>query len=165
MCIDRILEMRQSVLRHIVLVFALSSVCSAAALNAVTITVDLSGGGDFTEIQPAMDAAVDGDEVVVARGTYEITIPISFLGKAITLRSADGPEATIIRMGDPADPARGSVVVFDEAEPAGTSLTAITYAFPWRPNDNYTYYFDTFWDAGKLVPFTPERLADPASWR
>jgi hypothetical protein len=51
-----------------------------------------------------------------------------------------------------------------EAEPAGTSLTAITYASPWRPNDGLTYYFDTFWDAGKLVPFTPDRLADPASW-
>jgi hypothetical protein len=37
---------------------------------------------------------VDGDEVIVAPGTYVESV--SFLGKAITLRSQDGPEVTII---------------------------------------------------------------------
>ena len=35
-----------------------------------------------------------GDEIIVAQGTYFETI--DFLGKAITLRSADGPQLTII---------------------------------------------------------------------
>ena len=37
-----------------------------------TITIDL-GGGDFTEIPPAIDAAEDGDTVLVKPGEYEIT--------------------------------------------------------------------------------------------
>ena len=37
---------------------------------AKTITVDLNGGGDFTEIQAAIDAAGDGDTVLVAAGEY-----------------------------------------------------------------------------------------------
>ncbi|NIN70977.1 MAG: hypothetical protein GTO46_03365, partial [Gemmatimonadetes bacterium] len=37
---------------------------------------------------------VDTDEIVVAPGTYFETI--NFLGKAIWLRSSDGPEVTII---------------------------------------------------------------------
>ena len=35
---------------------------------AKTITVDLNGGGDFTEIQPAIDAATDGATVLVQAG-------------------------------------------------------------------------------------------------
>jgi len=37
------------------------------------IVVDPSGGGDFTEIQPAIDAAADGDTVLVQPGEYVIT--------------------------------------------------------------------------------------------
>ena len=44
----------------------------------VTWTVDASGGGDFTEIQPAIDASQDGDLIlvldqaqVVERGTHD----------------------------------------------------------------------------------------------
>ncbi|MCH9021473.1 MAG: hypothetical protein IID32_01760, partial [Planctomycetes bacterium] len=58
--------------------------------QAVTINVP----GDFATIQGAIDAAVNGDEVVVDPNTYyEI---IDFLGKAITVRSASGdPNDTI----------------------------------------------------------------------
>ena len=45
-------------------------------------------------LQQAISAAVDGDEIVVAPGTYPETI--NFLGKLITLRSSDGPDVTII---------------------------------------------------------------------
>ena len=37
---------------------------------AKTITVDLNGAGDFTEIQAAIDAAADGDTVLVKPGDY-----------------------------------------------------------------------------------------------
>jgi pectin methylesterase-like acyl-CoA thioesterase len=58
------------------------------------------GPGDGSELAPycsiqtAIDNAVDMDEIVVAPGTYFETI--DFLGKAVTLKSTDGPEVTII---------------------------------------------------------------------
>ena len=56
------------------------------------------GGGTLVDpycsIQTAIDNVVDTDEIVVAPGTYFETI--DFLGKAITLRSSDGAEVTVI---------------------------------------------------------------------
>ncbi|MBC8217631.1 MAG: right-handed parallel beta-helix repeat-containing protein [Planctomycetes bacterium] len=54
--------------------------------------------GDFPTIQQAIDAAGDGDVIEVAPGTYQgpENRDIVFRGKAITLRSAAGPESTII---------------------------------------------------------------------
>ena len=48
----------------------------------------------YCSIQTGIDNAVDGDEIVVAPGTYFETI--NFLGKAITLRSSDGADVTTI---------------------------------------------------------------------
>jgi parallel beta-helix repeat protein len=78
----------------------------ATAAQADTIYVDddnCPGPGSGTEgdpycsIQTAIDNAVDTDEIVVAPGTYFENI--NFLGRAITLRSADGPDVTIIEPG------------------------------------------------------------------
>jgi hypothetical protein len=75
----------------------------ASAAWADTIYVDddnCPGPGSGTELDPycsiqtAIDSAVDFDEIVVAPGTYFETI--DFLGTAITVRSSDGPEVTII---------------------------------------------------------------------
>lgn len=51
-----------------------------------------------------------------------------------------------------------------EAEPLGNRLTAILYAHPEPPNDGRTYYFDTIWDAGRLITATLLQLPAPASW-
>ncbi|MCH8006889.1 MAG: hypothetical protein IH888_11770 [Planctomycetes bacterium] len=51
-------------------------------------------GDPFCSIQDAIDAAVDGDEVVVSAGTYFESIDV--LGKAITVRSSLGPGVTTI---------------------------------------------------------------------
>jgi len=48
----------------------------------------------FCSIQPGIDASADGDEVLVAPGTYFESI--DFNGKAITLRSSDGADVTTI---------------------------------------------------------------------
>jgi parallel beta-helix repeat protein len=62
--------------------------------NAATINVP----GDYTQIQAAVDAASNGDEILVEPGTYtgsgnEV---VNMLGKAITLRASGTPEQTII---------------------------------------------------------------------
>lgn len=53
----------------------------------------------YCSIQTAINNAVDTDEIIVAPGTYPEAI--DFLGKAIAVRSSDGPEATIIDAHDP----------------------------------------------------------------
>jgi len=50
--------------------------------------------GDFPTIQAAIVAATDGDEIVVAPGTYFEAIDL--LGKAVLLRSESGAEVTIL---------------------------------------------------------------------
>lgn len=50
--------------------------------------------GQSATIQAAINAAVAGDEIIVAPGTYHEAI--DFIGKAVTLRSSDGPKLTIL---------------------------------------------------------------------
>lgn len=66
------------------------TILPAIAVNAEIIYVP----GDQPTIQAAIDAANPGDEIIVAPGTYNEVI--NFLGKAITLRSSDGPDVTTI---------------------------------------------------------------------
>ncbi|MFQ5654784.1 MAG: right-handed parallel beta-helix repeat-containing protein, partial [Planctomycetota bacterium] len=65
-------------------------VCAPAAASGATRQVP----ADFPTIQAAIDAAADGDTVLVAPGIYPETI--SFLGKAIALVSSGGAEVTTI---------------------------------------------------------------------
>ncbi|MHC4904038.1 MAG: right-handed parallel beta-helix repeat-containing protein [Planctomycetota bacterium] len=105
----------------------------AAALTAAawanTIYVDddnCPGPGDGSELDPycsiqtAIDNAVDTDEIVVAPGTYS-SLLINFLGKAITLRSSDGPEVTIIDANG-----RPTVITCDSGEGPDTVLDGFT---------------------------------------
>ena len=63
-------------------------------------SLDVPGNGDgsqrspFRTIQQGIDAAVDGDLVLVRRGRYPEAI--DFLGKEIEVRSVDGPSATTL---------------------------------------------------------------------
>ncbi|MBT6268879.1 MAG: hypothetical protein HOI88_00820 [Phycisphaerae bacterium] len=70
----------------------------SGATFATTWTVDDSGKADFDNIQAAVDAASDGDEIVVAPGTYTSTAAevVNMRGKEIWLHSSKGAEVTII---------------------------------------------------------------------
>ena len=95
------------------------AVVSCSVLGAATITVDLNGGADYTEIQPAIDAAKDGDTVLVKPGEYVVAEPIKLKEKKIAVKSEAGPEKTTIRMSEaPSDPAMASVVIFEGAATA-----------------------------------------------
>ena len=68
---------------------------TAAVLGAPLARADtLDVPAEYSTIQAAIDAAFDGDEVHVARGTYDEHI--DFLGKTITVRSVDGPNVTTL---------------------------------------------------------------------
>ena len=72
----------------------LAVVSTLIGLSGQAVAGVINVPADQPTIQAAIDAAVSGDEVVVAPGTYNEVI--DFMGKSITLRSSDGPELTII---------------------------------------------------------------------
>ena len=90
----RIPSLTAAVLAASVLVLALT----AATTNADTIYVCWDGSGDYLTIQEGIDVASNGDEVVVCDGTYTDigNKNLDFAGKAITVRSENGPDNCII---------------------------------------------------------------------
>lgn len=59
-----------SAVRLAALACAAALVCAALPASADVYYVDAGGGGDFTAIKPAVQAASDGDTVYVTSGTY-----------------------------------------------------------------------------------------------
>jgi YD repeat-containing protein len=91
------------------------SLANATTLAPITIQVP----GDQPTIQAAINAANNGDTVLVADGTYVENI--NFTGKAITVTSANGPASTTIDGGGV-----DSVVTFKTGENANSLLTGFT---------------------------------------
>ena len=89
------------------------------AFSTVGFSDTLHVPTEFLTIQDAIDAAKDGDTVMVAPGTYVENI--SFKGKAITVVSTDGPDLTFID-GNQA----GSVVLFALGEGPGSKIEGFT---------------------------------------
>ncbi len=85
--------------------------------STLGVTIDV---GPSDSIQDAIDGASNGDEIVVAPGTYNELI--DFGGKAVTLRSSGGPAVTVID----ASGLGGSVVTTINGEGPDTVLDGLT---------------------------------------
>ena len=82
---------------------------------------------DRPTVQEAIDAAVDGDTVMVKPGEYAMASPLSFTGKEIVLKGENGPAETTLRVSEmPADPSRASVVIFESGERERAVLEGFT---------------------------------------
>ncbi|MBU0754557.1 MAG: SUMF1/EgtB/PvdO family nonheme iron enzyme, partial [Planctomycetes bacterium] len=94
------------------ILWTITALCAFSTVG-FALTIDVPAG--YSTIQEAIDAAVNGDTVLVASGTYPENI--DFLGKAITVKSSDGAEVTMIDGGG-----AGSVVTFKNREGGDTEL-------------------------------------------
>ncbi|MHC4945437.1 MAG: hypothetical protein ACYTG7_20690 [Planctomycetota bacterium] len=80
---------------HRAIIFSIAMIALFAAgdpAQGATYLVKPDGTGDFPVIQAAVDAAADGDEILLADGVFEGlgNNEIDFRGKAITVRSQSG---------------------------------------------------------------------------
>lgn len=87
--------------------------------NPPTWTVDCNGGGDFTRIQDAIDAAVSGDRIGLRACTYFERI--DYIGKALEIYGILGSAVTIID-----GQGGGTVVDAESGESLGTRLAGVT---------------------------------------
>ena len=93
----------------------LTSLFSSLLVSAATINVP----AQQPTIQDGINAAVNGDTVLVAPGTYKENI--NFMGKAITVTSSGGSKVTTINGG-----LAGSVVTFTSGETTKSVLRGFT---------------------------------------
>ena len=84
--------------------------------------------GQYATIQAAINAASDGDVVIVADGTYAGpgNKDLDFLGKAITVRSANGPNDCTIDCEE-----SGRAVDFKTKEGPGAVLRGLKIIRAW----------------------------------
>ncbi|MCZ6835920.1 MAG: right-handed parallel beta-helix repeat-containing protein [Planctomycetota bacterium] len=70
---------------------------AVTGLNMAAPAGILNVPADYATIQGAIDAAVDGDEVLIAPGTYDLTQELIVNNKAITIRGSGGADVTILQ--------------------------------------------------------------------
>ena len=105
------------------------------ALAASARAAELHVPSEYATIKAAIDAAYDGDTVIVADGTYtgEGNRDIDFLGKTITVKSESGPENCIIDCNGAEWPDNHRGFKFHSGEDRDSILNGftITNAYGW----------------------------------
>ncbi len=99
----------------------------SAALSGLHI-VEPDGMGDFATIQEAVTAAAEEDTVLLADGTFtgEGNRDVSYLGKALTIRSQSGDPATCIIDLEGSPGSEHRAFIFHNGESLGSRLRNIT---------------------------------------
>lgn len=95
-------------------------VVSCLFVTSSAVATDLLVPSQYSTIQAAINAAVDGDTVIVAPGIYNETMGVS--GKSITIRSSDGPITTKIDRNN----ATGDVFTVTSTPAAGVTIDGFT---------------------------------------
>ena len=120
-------------LRLLSSIFLLIGVATTAW--SLDIEVKPDGSGDYPTIQAAVDAAEDGDVVLLWHGTYrgDGNRDVDFNGKAITVRSRSGKPRTCIidSEGTPEEPHRG--FLFHSGEGPESILEGVTVTGGYAP--------------------------------
>jgi parallel beta-helix repeat protein len=118
------------------------SVLIFASSSAFAATIYVGPGEAYTEIQPAIDAAVNGDEIIVRDGTYAgpNNKNLDFGGKAITLISENGAASCVI---DCENDGRG--FYFHNSETASSIVDGFTIRNGMAVNGGgiHCYYFSS----------------------
>ena len=99
--------------------FVLGGLILGAYTHAAILTVDDDMPANFVRIQAAIEAAQEGDVIVVADGIYSGpgNRDLNFKGKSISVRSENGPENCIIDcQATEVDPHRGFYFHGDEGK-------------------------------------------------
>jgi predicted outer membrane repeat protein len=118
---------REIVMRSLVtgLVGFVVVVAYANVLIGSTVIVDCNGGGDYLTIQEGIDAAVDGDTVLVMTCTY-YEHDIDFLGKAITVMSTNPEDSAVVKSTIVDADSSGMVFYFHLGEDTTSVLAGFT---------------------------------------
>ncbi|MEI6499839.1 MAG: right-handed parallel beta-helix repeat-containing protein, partial [Armatimonadota bacterium] len=110
-------------------------------------TINVGPTATYKSIQAAINAAVNGDVVIVAKGTYKENI--DFKGKAITVRSTTPTSPAVVKTTIIDGNKKGSVVAFKSGETATSGLRGFTIT-----NGSTTYGGGVYCESGSSPTLT-----------